>query len=1081
VVLALVIGFSVVGLLSNLVEGRLGLVVGSPAMLAYDVALAILLTFVGAMILWMVWRPVDSRLRSQEAALVRTVAQLEGTLSASPIGIVTVDLDGVVTGVWNAAAAEILGWSRGEVVGRGLPWVSAGAGESFAEIRQRVLAEGQLLGLHVAQVRKDGSPVELSLNSALLRDPEDRPTGILMMFADITERLREHRALIFHSSVLERLVDPVIAYDSRFEVTYWNPAAERLYGWTAAEMMGTYANARLELQPVATTLDAVRDALAHQGEFQGEFLQRCKNGALVRVEARCTTLRDDQGRVTGYVTVNRDLTERRAIEAALRESQARFERLGDNVPDVIFRYQVHPAPGYEYVSRAVTAMSGYTPEDFYRNPDLAVAAAHPEDLPRLLELVSHPESLTGAPVVLRFYRKDGTLYWTENRHMAVRDEDGRIVAVEWVARDITDRIIADERLRESEARFRQLSENAPDIVYRYRVRPTRVLEYASPSLAALSGYPLEEFYQDPDLPRRLLPEEYHHIIDTLGQRPEELAGQSVVLPWRRKDGRTVWVEQRHSLVRDAAGLVVAIEGIARDITERKELEDRLARLSQVVEQAAELVIITEVSGAIVYVNPAFERVTGYRTAEVLGQTPRILKSGVQSAELYQELWAALGRGESWVGRLRNQRKDGTQYIADAVISPVRDRSGVVVNFVGLQRDVTRESELDEQLRQAQKMEAVGQLTGGIAHDFNNLLTVILANISLVQDAIADTEGAVPRYLSDIQGAARRGADMVRKLLAFGRQERLVPRPVDLRQLVAEFLQTVGRILPATIEIHATGANDLPAGLVDPGALEQILLNLATNSRDAMPTGGTIEVRLDAATFDQEGERSVSGWRQAGHFVHLAFRDTGEGMSPESLDRVFEPFFTTKATGKGSGLGMPMVYGLMKQHHGFVTVDSVLGQGTTVHLYFPTTVRAAAEPERRVGRPELPHGTETVMLVEDEEPIRRVATLILQRLGYTVITAHDGIEALELLQGGDVAIDLLVSDVVMPRLNGPDLVARLRASGSVVPVLFATGYASSDVLNQSTIPSGASFIEKPWTVDLLARRVREAIEGRPVGQ
>jgi two-component system, cell cycle sensor histidine kinase and response regulator CckA len=1044
------------------------------ALLAGAVATA--LTVIGAGVIRWALRPVEARLRDQRHVAQKAHAELDAVITASPLAIITIDTEGRVTGHWNPAAERMFGWTRDEVLGRPLPIVPPERHEEFTELRRRAFAGEPLLGLPIERMRKDGSRVHLSLSTAVVEREAGQAPELVAIVADVTPQVEANRALEFQSTIIGSLRDPIVAYDLKNWVTYWNRAAEELYGWTEAEMLGTYANERLRMEPVGRSLYEVKAMLDRDGQYRGEFTLHRRDGGTVHVESRCTTIASADGEVTGYVSVSRDLTERRQIEAELRESRARLVRLGENVPDIIFSYRLQPSPGYDYISPACTVVSGYTPEEIYRDPDIGIRSVHPEDRDALLGLLAAPEKLTGHPVVLRFFHKNGSVYWTENRHTAVRDDQGAVVAIEWVARDITDRIEAETRLRESEARFRRLSENAPDIVFRYRVRPDRGFEYVSPAVAAISGYTVEEFYADPDLALKLLPPDHHAVIETLGRRPEELEGTTLLLPWVRKDGRTIWVEQRNVLVRDAEGRVVAFEGIARDVTDRKEIEDRIARLSQVVEQSAELVLITELNGSIVYVNPAFERMTGYSAAEAVGQNPRILRSGLQGAEFYRDLWASLKRGESWAGRLRNRRKDGSLYTADAIISPVRDRNGTVVNYVGLQRDMTRESELDDQLRQAQKMEAVGQLTGGIAHDFNNLLTVILANLALLNEELREAPAPVGQGLRDIQDAAKRGSEMVRKLLAFGRQERLQPQPVNLRHVVLEFIRTVGRILPETIEFHVSAPDDLSPAQADAGAVEQILLNLAMNARDAMPTGGTFELQLGLAQFDDHGDHTVTGWHEPGAFLHLRVRDTGHGMDAVELERIFEPFFTTKPTGKGSGLGMAMVYGLMKQQHGFVTVESAPGAGTTVHLYFPMATTAAAALESRNGGDAISRGNETLLLVEDEEPIRRVAQRILEQLGYTVLTAGDGVEALAVYREHADRIHLVVSDVVMPRMNGPDLVAALRREGHAVRVLFATGYASTDILREHHTLSGARFIEKPWTVDSLARQVRELLDG-----
>jgi two-component system NtrC family sensor kinase len=487
-----------------------------------------------------------------------------------------------------------------------------------------------------------------------------------------------------------------------------------------------------------------------------------------------------------------------------------------------------------------------------------------------------------------------------------------------------------------------------------------------------------------------------------------------------------------------------------------------------MEQSAELVVITDPDGRIEYVNPAFERVTGWRAVEVIGKTPAILKSGHHPPEVYGDLWARVTAGRTWTGQFRNRRKDGTLFLADVVISAVRGADGGIINLVGVQRDITRERELDDQLRQAQKMEAVGQLTGGIAHDFNNLLTVILANVSLLRDSIGGG-GAAPAsesYLLDIQTAARRGGEMVKKLLAFGRQERLDLGSLQLDRVVGDFLATLRRLLPESVELRFDAPVGLPPVEADLGAVEQILLNLVTNARDAMPKGGILSITLAPAAVAPGGlAPAPEGW------VHLAVRDGGEGMEPSVLARVFEPFFTTKPTGKGTGLGMAMVYGLVKQHRGLIEVESDAGAGTTVHVWLPATRPRPVEPAAGVAATPRGQG-ETILLAEDEAPIRRAATRILEGLGYTVLAARDGVEALELFAAHEREVALVISDVTMPRLNGPDLLEALRARGARVPVLFATGYA---VRRSSQAEGELRFLEKPWTVEELASRVQEALE------
>ena len=629
---------------------------------------------------------------------------------------------------------------------------------------------------------------------------------------------------------------------------------------------------------------------------------------------------------------------------------------------------------------------------------------------------------------------------------------------------------SEERLRESEARFRRLADNVPDVIYRHRIVPTPAFEFVNSAVERLLGYSPGEHYADPDLPTKIVHPEDLTTLTAMREDPDRFAGQPVELRWIRRDGLTRWFEHRNTPVRDAGGRVVALEGIMRDVTERKAFEERLARLSRVVEQTTEAVLITDPNGLITYVNPAFERITGYAAEEAIGQTPRLLKSGRQPLEAYQALWQRVQSGKDWSGTLVNRRKNGTYYVADAVISPIRGADGAVVALVGQQRDVTREGELREQLRQAQKMETVGQLTGGVAHDFNNLLNVVLANTALIESVLGPRHPEAGGYLTEIQTAARRGSEMVRKLLAFSRREQLSRRAVDPLALVRDVLGTLRRTLPASIACELDSATPVPAIFVDPGAVEQILMNLATNARDAMPRGGTmhLSVRPDPAAAGLDAPD-----------VEVMVRDTGDGMDPAVLDHLFEPFFTTKPAGKGTGLGMSMVYGLMQQHGGTVHVTSTPGGGTTVRLRFPRASGAALPEAAHVQSP-LRGGSETILLVEDEEALRRAAGRILERFGYHVLRAADGVEALETFRAHRDTIDLVITDVIMPRMGGEELLEALHRERPGLPVFLATGYTQTDLSIPAQAAAGVWFIQKPWTAEDLLTKVREVLDETGAG-
>ncbi len=376
--------------------------------------------------------------------------------------------------------------------------------------------------------------------------------------------------------------------------------------------------------------------------------------------------------------------------------------------------------------------------------------------------------------------------------------------------------------------------------------------------------------------------------------------------------------------------------------------------------------------------------------------------------------------------------------------------------------------LEGQLRQAQKMEAVGQLTGGIAHDFNNLLTVILSTARLMEDAIPPSSVDAREDLADLKAAAQRGAEMIRKLLAFSRAGQLSFEPHALDRVLAEALQMLRRVLPASVQIEAEIDPTTPPVRTDPGAVEQMVLNLATNARDAMPEGGTLHLRLGAMYIDQAfvGRR---GWGRVGDYAALTVSDTGSGMDSEVLTRLFEPFFTTKPPGQGSGLGMSMVYGLMKQHGGFVDVASTPGAGTSVTLYFPAAAETPTADRPAPVRVARGNGG-NILLVEDEPELRRAAQRLLESQGYRVLVAADGEQGLAMARAHHEELDLVVSDVVMPRMGGPALYVALARERINLPFLFTSGYTAREVRDRTPLPAGVTVLHKPWDVEELTAAV-----------
>jgi PAS domain S-box-containing protein len=539
----------------------------------------------------------------------------------------------------------------------------------------------------------------------------------------------------------------------------------------------------------------------------------------------------------------------------------------------------------------------------------------------------------------------------------------------------------------------------------------------------------------------------------------------------------LWRHQQIRFYKDQAKLSVVLAQSAlreRDLLlDRVQARDSNARLATAVEQAAETIVITDEKATILYVNPVFEKTSGYTREEAVGKNPRILQSGRQDADFYRQLWEGLSAGKVWSGRIVNRRKDGGLFEEDATISPVFDVAGKIINYVAVKRDVTRELQLEQKLLQAQKMEAVGRLAGGVAHDFNNILSIIVMNAAELSKC-KDLTPTQADEVNDIALASERGSNLTRQLLAFSHTQVLQMGALDLNEVVAGIAKMLHRLIGEDISLNFHPAPGRVSVWADRGMIEQILLNLAVNSRDAMPEGGRLDVELTCLAVD--AVRAAAQAVTAGDFVCLTVRDTGCGIAPEHLPHLFEPFYTTKAVGQGTGLGLATVHGIVEQHHGWVEIESQLGKGTTCRVYLPKLTETEA-PKAAVSSPvELRGGRETILVVEDDLSLRNLAVRLLEQYGYRVFEASNGVMAAELwrLQGG--VIDLLLTDVIMPGgVSGGKLAEQLRSEKPQLKVIFMSGYPGAVASRGVILTSGMSFIQKPFATTKLVQAVRESLD------
>lgn len=548
-----------------------------------------------------------------------------------------------------------------------------------------------------------------------------------------------------------------------------------------------------------------------------------------------------------------------------------------------------------------------------------------------------------------------------------------------------------------------------------------------------------------------------------------------------RKGETRWFQTMKVPLLSSNGGAPQVLGVSTDVTQRRHSDEELRRTSytlQTLIDAAPLAIYTlDAEGRVRSWNRAAELMFGWSATEVVGKPLAIVPT--EALDDFRDSLARVFRGEAITGlQVRRTRRDGITVDIRVCAAPTRASDGSIDGVIVIAEDVTERKSMGEQLRQAQKMEAIGQLTGGMAHDFNNILTIVITNAVLLRDQIAAEEAEMRSELSELHRAALRGAELIRKLMAFSRQRPLELCPVNLPEVISDVERALRRLLPASVEVSSQVDNK---GLLtvngDVGAIEQMLFNLATNARDAMPNGGALRVAVYRAWLDEE-HRRTRGWGIAGEYIVLAVSDTGCGMSPEIRGRVFDPFFTTKEVGKGTGLGMAMVYGLMKQHEGYIDLYSEPGHGTTIRLYFPAVASIVqAKGAEPVVAATVVGGTERILVVDDEEGIRRSAARVLKRFGYEVEEAADGKAALAIVEDAATRFDLVLSDLVMPRMGGLALYEELRRRNVNTRALLMSGYTAEDIRTLSGADPRLSFLNKPWTVTDLLRRVREVLDER----
>ncbi|MFQ5490209.1 MAG: PAS domain S-box protein [Phycisphaerae bacterium] len=775
---------------------------------------------------------------------------------------------------------------------------------------------------------------------------------------------------------------------------------------------------------------------------------------------RAQAYKDESGCVRRIIGVVQDITERKQAEEALRTSESRFRRhfelgaigMGTSSPD----------KSWLEVNDRFCDLMGYSRDELLSMTWNEMT--HPDDLARNVDLFEDALAGKRESYVLdkRFIRKDGGVVDVILSAVAIRKQDGSVDYFLILVQDITERKRAEEKLRLAHFAIDHCSDPI------YWIRADGGIAYANQAACDSMGYTREELLSmsvpqiDPDFPAETW----------VAHWGEMRASGSMTFEshHRTKDGRVFPVEITTNYM-DYHGQQYAWAYV-RDTTERRTMEADRARLAAAIEQSAEAVLITDRDGTIQYVNPAFETITGYTRREAVGQNPRLLKSGFHDPLFYEDVWERISAGKVWSGRFTNTRKDGSRYEENATISPVRDAAGNIVNFVGVKRDVTHELELEAQLRQSQKMEAVGHLASGVAHDLNNLLAVISTGSSLLRSEVGDNTKALA-WLDSMNQAVHQATDVTRTLLTFGRKLPAQKRTTQLQEVVESATRMLRHSLLANVELVEQIDADRPIWVnADPTQIQQIVLNLTLNARDAMPDGGTLRVRVTPPeVFPEEASPATS---PESLLACITVTDTGTGIPSEIQSRIFDPFFTTKPRGQGTGLGLSAVHGIVENHGGRVQVDSEAGRGTSFKVYLPCVAPGDMPGFSTTAPPAGFVAGGTVLLAEDHTQVREIIAASLCTLGFAVKPVADGDELLKAVHEAPADLRLLVLDLDLPKRDGLDCLRRLRARGWHTPVIVVTGGDTAhlgDLENERTV-----LLRKPFPVEDLQRLALRLVSG-----
>ncbi len=911
----------------------------------------------------------------------------------------------------------------------------------------------------------------LTRGKVLERDEQDLPVRMLGTHLDIDKAKKADRALRKSEKLFRVLtetiddvfwiIDPIIQ-----TVLYVSPAYEKVWGKPLKEVYKDPGHFREPLHPddINRLMERFGNLHTKLEGYSVEYRILTPDGSTRWILERAYPIYDETGKPEFMGGICTDITERKNVE----EEYEKFKTISDksNSGNAISDLDGNLV----YLNDSFARMHGYCLSECMGKH---VSMFHTEE--QLSTIRASMETLIGKgsfeTLELWHKRKDETVFPTLMNGALISDDKGNPQLLSATIIDITEQKKAEQDLHDSEKLFRNLFYIAPDSMAISRVEDGKYIDI-NEKFTQQTGFTREDSLGRTSLDIGLWvhPEDFQSVHEQI-----RLTGKidNFETQFRLKDGRI-----RTGLL---SATIVELDkkphvlGVVKDIDDIRKAQAEHDRLATAVDQAAERVVITDPDGKIVYVNPAFEISTGYTRDEAIGQYAAIISSGKHDSSFYEDMWKTISGGNVWRGRIINKHKDGYMIHEQSTITPVKDSGGTIVNYVQIATDITAEENLRDQLAQSQKMEAIGTLASGIAHDFNNIVQAIMGYTELVMDDLP-VESRAYINLEKVMAAAQRSGEMVKQILTFSRRSTSEVTTIDIGPLTKEGLKFLRAAIPANIEIKENIKPNLGKILANPTQIHQVLMNLCINAAQAIKAEkGAILVELDQLDLDISFT-SYNPPLLPGKHLRLSVSDTGSGIAPNIVDKIFDPYFTTKESGKGTGLGLSVVHGILVSYNGAITVNSDPGKGATFCVYFPVVDDPGEGDNRDSGSKERPCGSEQVLVIDDETILVELVASKLKRLGYNVTATTDPQEALRLLVESPQKFDVVVTDMMMPKMSGIELAQKISTSWPALPVVICTGWGEL-ISNEQIKKAGIrAIVRKPAARDEIAQAIRMVLAG-----